>query len=204
MVLAGNLLDDGWETTSERITEPEDHMSSNSVKVISQQKESSIDKVVNLVLKKIENKKITPPNKETPRKEKIVKNNEPRGNASPKVSKKEICKFYLQDRCIFGYKCRNLHPPDKKKPNLNIPPWNPNMHPNLNSLYYQNNGTSINSGFDKSPVKQTQSTETNFRGRQVGYWSLPHPIPLHQTRFTYLPEVNISNLNDFPNLSPSH
>ena len=158
-------------------------------------------------MKKLESKKSETETKKekTQSKEKKTENNASRVNNSPQALKKEVCKFFLQDRCIFGYRCRNIHPPDKKDSNLNIPTNNPNVYSNFNSSLRQNDWTVVDSGYKKRTGNQTLRTETYSRGRQVGYWSLPqHPIPLHQTRFTYLPQVNLNNVNEFPNLSPSH
>ena len=148
--------------------------------------------MVKLILKKIESKKTETNqkkiNEQTPKQSNKTKNKESSTNTSPDISKKQVCKFYLQQRCIFGSRCRNFHP--ENKPHVNIPPFQPNFN-----LSQNQNRTGISPGV-------AQRTETYTRGRQVGYWSLPqHSIPLNQTRFSYLPEVSLNNLNDFPMLS---
>ena len=107
-------------------------------------------------------------------------------------NQKTICKFYLQKRCIFGYKCRNLHPSNTNQ-NF-IPPWNPNVFPNGVPGLSQNQ-TSFN------PRAQNTYSITGYRndahvGKSVGYWSAP-PIPIEKTRFSQLSELNL-NGNNFP------
>ena len=199
LILAGNILDDGWETTSERSIEPEDQpfSSSNTVNIVQPDKEKSVEKLLKLLLKKIEGRKTETnpkkPNKEIPKQPEKTENSESRANTSPHVSKKQICRFHLQQRCIFGARCRNFHP--ENRPNGNFPPWNQNMYPNLNSQ--NQTRTSISPG-----LNQTQRTGPYLTGRQSGYWSQPQPpIPLNTTRFSYLPaEVNL-NMDNFPMLS---
>ena len=122
----------------------------------------------------------------------------------PKQGEKTICKFYLQKRCSFGYKCWNIHPDntknDKPRSFSNfIPPWDPNRYPNLTSDH-QSNQTSFNPRPEHSNTNMSQSLRASpDRGRYVGYWSVP-PIPVEQTRFSQLSELNLNSPNDFPNL----
>ena len=104
------------------------------------------------------------------------------------TNKKQICKFYLEQRCIFGDRCRNDHPKNVQQNRNYIPPWN--TYPHRTSL-------------DSRTQEQQNYTElgTNLsRGRQVGYWSHPQPpIPVNETRFSQLNEVNLNDYN-FPSL----
>ena len=102
----------------------------------------------------------------------------------------ESCQFYLQKRCIFGYKCRNLHPIDSNQ-NF-IPPWNPKIFPN-GFTELSPNQTGLN------PRTQNSYSITGFRndanrGNSVGYWSAP-PIPIEKTRFSQLSEINLNGNN---------
>ena len=110
LILAGNLLDDGWETTSERVTEPDDQSLSDSVKIISQKKGKSIEKVLKMLLKKIENKDP----KEAPNNDKTTNNKESRANKSPHTQNRQICKFLSPKPLYLWLQMQKLTPTTKK------------------------------------------------------------------------------------------
>ena len=145
--------------------------------------------------------------KVTPNKSKPISPNKQNSGVKtgqPNVKEKTVCKFYLENRCSFGYKCWNLHPKNTYKENTRplsnfIPPWNPNMYPNLTNNH-QSNQPSFNPRLEQSNTDMSKSFRVSpDRGRYVGYWSVP-PIPIEQTRFSRLSEININSPNDFPNL----
>ena len=218
-LMAGNVEND-WETISLN-SEPEVNITHNSQKSSSpksssqnSQKSSSpkpnetLEALVKKALKQMLNDEKNPPksdakitnektDKTTPLNANSV-NTQSSGvkTGNGNLQNRSICRFYLQNRCIFGYKCRNIH---SKGPQQNyIPPWNPKIYPN--GVFESPNHSSFNSRTNKQPNHTYSITGfgDGFRGKSVGYWSAP-PIPIEQTRFSHLSEFNLDG-NNFPTL----
>ena len=110
--------------------------------------------------------------------------------------KRSICKFYLENRCIFGYKCRNIH---SQRPSQNqnyIPPWNPRIFPH--GVSESQNQASFNPRLQQhpNPIYSVTGYGNNLGGKSLGYWSVP-PIPVDKTRFSQLSELSLDG-NNFP------
>ena len=198
LTLAGNLLDDGWETTSEPKSGPDDEMNStartnspNSIKCNKEAKSSSprtenkVEKLLIKVLEKLETPKTQNIDKTFHKTDTVAQGN---GDNTGHSNKKQTCKFFLQHRCIFGDRCRNDHPKNIQQNRNYIPPWNTYPHQ-----------TSLSSRNQEQQNYSERGTNLN-RGRHVGYWSHPHPpVPINETRFSHLDEVNLNDYN-FPSL----
>ena len=205
--MAGNV-DNDWETISNPNSEPE-VIIDTSPKTSSPNANESIENLLKKVLKKVEMEKNLTENKTnkvTPNESKPTSPNKQSSGVKtgqPNLKEKTVCKFYLQNRCSFGYKCWNFHPKntfnEKTSSSGNfISPWNPNMYPNL--ITNQSNQTNFNPRLEQSNINMSQNFRVSpDRGRYVGYWSVP-PIPTHQTRFSQLSEIDVNSPNDFPNL----
>ena len=206
--MAGNV-DNDWETISNPNSEPE-VIIDTSPKTSSPNANESIENLLKKVLKKVEMEKNLTENKTNKVTSNESKPTSPNKQSSgvktgqPNLKEKTVCKFYLQNRCSFGYKCWKFHPKntfnEKTSPSGNfISPWNPNMYPNL--ITNQSNQTNFNPRLEQSNNNMSQNFRASpDRGRYVGYWSVP-PIPTHQTRFSQLSEIDINSPNDFPNLN---
>ena len=192
LILAGNLLNDGWETTSEAKTEDEQNSTTktstpNSEKTSSPHTDNKVEKLLIKVLEKLEIPKTHNMEKSNKNTDTAAQGN--RDNTGPGPShKKQTCKFFLQQRCIFGDRCRNDHPKNIQQSRDYIPPWNTYPHQtrldsrNQEHRNYSELGTNVN------------------RGRHVGYWSYPQPpVPINETRFSHLNEVSLNDYN-FPSL----
>ena len=202
IILAGNKEND-WETISIN-TEPETNIAQNSQKSSSPNSKESIEIKVkkalrdlllnekNLpegvaeIIKPLDNKNITPNTNSSNMKSSGVKTGQ--------SQERSICKFYQQKRCIFGYKCRNIHY-DGPYQNY-IPPWNPRIFPN--GVSESQNKTSFNprQPIYPNPTYSVTGFKRDARGNSVGYWSAP-PIPVDQTRFSHLSELSLDG-NNFP------
>ena len=198
-----------WETISLN-SEPEVDIALSSQKSSSPKPKQSIEFLVKKALKQILIEEKIPPKGDAPnsnsntKPDKTTSNNNSLNTQSSGVKTGEkiiqnrsICKFFLQNRCIFGYKCRNIH--SKGPQQAYIPPWNPTIFPN--GVFESANHPSFNSRPNKQPnqIYSITGFGDHSKGKSVGYWSAP-PIPIEQTRFSHLSEFNLDG-NNFPVLN---
>ena len=201
LVMAESKEND-WETISIS-TEPEVNIAPVSPKTSSPNSNGSIEFLVKKALKEIlDNDKKSPKNStenyKKPDGDNISKQRSNMQSSGAKTGQnhsngKTVCKFYLQNRCIFGYKCRNLHPVPPKQ--NYIPPWNPNVFPNGVPQNQPSFSPRVPHNINNSYSVTGFKNEAN-RGKSVGYWSFP-PIPIASTRFSQLSEVNLNGKNSY-------